>query len=336
MKFLLEFLKDRMYPILWGISVVAVCGLVFWLYSIRGDAIVYSVLLCVTVGLVVLTLDFVRELRRHRARLRSIRTASYERTDLIDEYGVAATDYANLVQALWKRIEDIEDSRFAERREAKDYYTTWVHQIKTPLAVMQMLVKSEDTEQSRAIAAELFRTEQYVDMALGYIRLGEDASDLAVRECDLDELIRASVRRFAPQFIAKKLSFSYEPNKMKVVTDDKWFTFLLEQLLSNAIKYTYEGGVTVTLTDDAKVIVRDTGIGIAPEDVPRIFEKGFTGFNGRTASDGSTDGGRATGLGLYLGRKIAHKLNVGLSVESEVGRGTAFTIDMRKEEILTD
>ena len=120
MKFLLEFLKDRMYPILWGISVVAVCGLVFWLYSIRGDAIVYSVLLCVTVGLVVLTLDFVRELRRHRARLRSIRTASYERTDLIDEYGVAATDYADLVQALWKRIEDIEDSRFAERREAKD------------------------------------------------------------------------------------------------------------------------------------------------------------------------------------------------------------------------
>ncbi|MBP5410342.1 MAG: sensor histidine kinase, partial [Lachnospiraceae bacterium] len=212
----------------------------------------------------------------------------------------------------------------------------WVHQIKTPLAVMQMLVKSEDTEQSRAIAAELFRTEQYVDMALGYIRLGEDASDLAVRECDLDELIRASVRRFSPQFIAKNLSFSYEPNKMKVVTDDKWFTFLLEQLLSNAIKYTYEGGVTVTLTDDAKVIVRDTGIGIAPEDVPRIFEKGFTGFNGRTASDGSTDGGRATGLGLYLCRKIAHKLNVGLSVESEVGRGTAFTIDMRKEAILTD
>ena len=336
MKFLLEFLKDRMYPILWGISVVVVCGLVFWLYSIRGDAIVYSVLLCVTVGLVVLTLDFVRELRRHRARLRSIRTASYERTDLIDEYGVAATDYADLVQALWKRIEDIEDSRFAERREAKDYYTTWVHQIKTPLAVMQMLVKSEDTEQSRAIAAELFRTEQYVDMALGYIRLGEDVSDLAVRECDIDELIRASVRRFAPQFIAKKLSFSYEPNKMKVVTDDKWFTFLLEQIISNAIKYTYEGGVTVTLTDDAKVIVRDTGIGIAPEDVPRIFEKGFTGFNGRTASDGSTDGGRATGLGLYLCRKIAHKLNVGLSVESEVGRGTAFTIDMRKEEILTD
>ena len=336
MRFLLDFLRDRVYPIIWGVVAVAVCGLVFWLYGIRSDAIAYSVLLCVAAGLLIGILDYIRELRRHRMRLHNIRTASYERTDLKEEYGVAATDYSNLVQALWKRIEDIEDSRFTERREAKDYYTMWVHQIKTPLAVMQMLVKSEDTEQNRALAAELFRTEQYVDMALGYIRLGEDASDLAVRECNLDELIRASVRRYAPQFIARKLSFSYEPNAVKVVTDDKWFTFLLEQILSNAVKYTYEGGVTITLTDDAKVIVRDTGIGIAPEDVPRIFEKGFTGFNGRLASDGSKDDGRATGLGLYLCRKIAHKLNVGLSVESEIGKGTAFTIDMRKEEIVAD
>ena len=336
MRFFKEFLKDRFYPILWGILAIIVCLLVFWLHGIKGEALVYSILLCFALGIIVLTLDFVRELRRHQARLRSVLTASYERTDLLDEYGVAATDYADLVQALWKRIEETEERQFLERSEAKDYYTTWVHQIKTPLAVMQMLVKSEDTEQNRALAAELFRTEQYVDMALGYIRLGEDASDLAVRECDLDELIRASVRRYAPQFIAKKLSFSYEPNKVKVVTDDKWFTFLLEQLLSNAIKYTYEGGVTIMLTDDAKVIVRDTGIGISPEDVPRIFEKGFTGFNGRTRTDGGTNGGRATGLGLYLCRKIAHKLNVGLSVESEIGKGTAFTVDMEKKEIVAE
>jgi len=336
MKFLSEFLKDRVYPILWGCAVAMICALVFWLHNVPTAALTYAIALCVAAGAVVLSLDFIRELRRHRARLRSIRTASYEHTDLIDEYGVAANDYADLVQALWERIEELEDRRFAERREAKDYYTMWVHQIKTPLSVMQMLVKSEDTEFSRAIAAELFRTESYVSMVLGYIRLGEDASDLTVRECDLDELVRASIRRFAPQFIARKLSLSYEPSKVKVVTDDAWFTFLLEQLLSNAVKYTYEGGVTVTLTEDAKVIVRDTGIGIAPEDVPRIFEKGFTGYNGRLLSSGGSDGGRATGLGLYLCRRVAHKLNIGLSVESEVGRGTAFIVDMRKEEIVAD
>ena len=336
MKFFTGFLRDRMYPIIWGVSAVVLTALVFWLYGLRWEAIIYTVMLCVVGGIAVGFVDFIRELRQHRLRLRSIRTASYEHMDLRDEYGVAATDYSELVEALWHRIEDLEERQFTERRETRDYYTTWVHQIKTPLAVMQMLVKSEDTEQSRAIAAELFRTEQYVEMALGYIRLGDDASDLAVREVDLDELVRASIRRYAPQFIARKLSFSYEPKKVKVVTDGKWFTFLLEQLLSNAVKYTYEGGVTVTLTDDAKVIVRDTGIGIAPEDVPRIFEKGFTGFNGRMESSDNKDGGRATGLGLYLCKKIAHKLNVGLSVESEVGRGTAFTIDMQKEEITVD
>ena len=118
------------------------------------------------------------------------------------------------------------------------------------------------------------------------------------------------------------------------MTDGKWFSFLLEQLLSNAVKYTYEGGVTITLTEDAKVIVRDTGIGIAPEDVPRIFEKGYTGFNGRLS--GSASGERSTGLGLYLCSMIAHKLQIGLSVESEVGKGSTFTIDMHKDEIVVE
>ena len=336
MRFFREFVKDRIYPVLWGLVAIGVCAAVFWLYGIRTDAIAYAVLLCFVVGILFALVDYFKELRRHFTRLQSIKTAAYEKTVIPDEYGVAANDYADLVKALWDRIDRLEDEQFRERMEAEDYYTTWVHQIKTPLAVMQMTVKSEDTEQSRALAAELFRTEQYVDMALGYIRLGEDSSDLTVREYDLDELIRASIRRYAPQFIAKKLAFSYEPAKVTVVTDGRWFTFLLEQLLSNAVKYTYEGGVTVTLTEDAKVIVKDTGIGIAPEDVPRIFEKGFTGANGRMNTGDGSNGGRATGLGLYLCNKVAHKLNIGLSVESEVGRGTAFTVDMKKEEITVE
>ena len=106
MKFFAEFLKDRVYPILWGCAVVLICWLIFWLHNVPFDSLIYSVLLCFAVGVFLLTFDFIREYRRHRARLRSIRSASYERTDLIDEYGVAATDYSDLVQALWKRIED--------------------------------------------------------------------------------------------------------------------------------------------------------------------------------------------------------------------------------------
>ena len=336
MKFLVAFVKERLFPICWGVLALLLLCLVFWLNGIEAGALWYGVLLCAVLGILIMGVDCLREFRAHKRRRDCIDAVTVERRNIPEEYSLAGADYEELIQALWERIETLSEASFTRQQEMKDYYTTWVHQIKTPLAVMQMLVKSEDTEQNRALAAELFRTEQYVDMALGYIRLGEDASDLAVRECDLDELVRASIRRYAPQFIGKKLSLNYEPCKVTVVTDGKWFTFLLEQLLSNAVKYTYEGGVTVTITEDAKVIVRDTGIGIAPEDVPRVFEKGFTGFNGRLVSAGDTDGGRATGLGLYLCRKIAHKLNVGLSVESEIGKGSAFTIDMHKEDIVVD
>ena len=334
MAFFKNFLRERMYPVMWGVCTVAGCVLVFWLYNMPMEAILYAVLLCVAGGLAVGVVDFIRELRKHRVRMRCVATAQYDRGLLPEEQGMAGQDYAQLLDALWERIDTLEEKSNTEKREARDYYTTWVHQIKTPLSVMQMLVKTEDTETNRAIATELFRTESYVDMALGYIRLGDDSNDLVIRECDLDELVRASIRRFAPQFIARKLTLNYEPNKVKVVTDGKWFSFLLEQLLSNAVKYTYEGGVTITLTEDGKVIVRDTGIGIAPEDVPRIFEKGYTGFNGRLA--GNASGERSTGLGLYLCNKIAHKLEVGLSVESEIGKGSTFTIDMHKDAVVVE
>lgn len=336
MKFLVAFVKERLFPICWGVLALLLLCLVFWLHGIEAGALWYGVLLCAVLGLLIMGVDCLREFRAHKRRRDCIDAVTVERRNIPEEYSLAGADYEELIQALWERIETLSEASFTRQQEMKDYYTTWVHQIKTPLSVMQMMVQSEDTEQNRAMAAELFRMEQYVEMALGYVRLGEDASDIVIKECDLDELIRASVRRFASQFIAKKLAFSYEPAKVTVVTDGKWFSFMLEQLLSNAVKYTYEGGVSVTLTEDARVIIKDTGIGIAPEDVPRVFEKGFTGFNGRPGSSETPQSGRATGLGLYLCKKVAHKLNVGLSVTSEVGRGSTFTIDMRKEEIVPE
>ncbi|MBO4484086.1 MAG: HAMP domain-containing histidine kinase [Lachnospiraceae bacterium] len=336
MKFFVAFIRDRIFPICWGILALFVLCLVFWLHGIRSDALWYGVLLCAVLGFVIMGIDCLREYRAHKRRKDCIDAVTVEKRAIPDEYSPAAADYEELIRALWDRIDSLSDTSFSRQQEMKDYYTTWVHQIKTPLSVMQMMVQSEDTEQNRAMAAELFRMEQYVEMALGYVRLGDDASDVVIKECNLDELIRASVRRFAPQFIAKKLTFSYEPAEVTVVTDGKWFSFLLEQLLSNAVKYTYEGGVSITLTKDAKVYIKDTGIGIAPEDVPRVFEKGFTGFNGRIGSEGTPQSGRATGLGLYLCKKVAHKLNVGLSVTSEVGKGSTFIIDMRKEEIVPE
>ena len=193
--------------------------------------------------------------------------------------------------------------------------------VNTPISVMQMILQSEDTPEHRELSAELFRIEQYVEMVLTYIRLGSDDHDFVFRECDLDALVRQSIRKYAQQFIRRKIRLVYKPTELTVLTDEKWLTFILEQLLSNAVKYTPQGSVTITVTPDKKLYVSDTGIGISPEDLPRIFEKGFTGYNGRADK-------KSTGLGLYLCRQTADKLGIGIMADSTPGKGSVFTLDL--------
>ena len=213
-----------------------------------------------------------------------------------------------------------------ERQESMDYYAAWVHQIKTPISVIQMILQEEDTEEHRELAAEMFRIEQYVEMVLSFLRLGSDSSDFVFQQYDLDAIIRQAVHKYAPQFVRKRLRLQYEPASVQVLTDEKWLLFILEQLLSNAVKYTQEGTITIAVTPEKLLKVSDTGIGIAPEDVPRIFEKGFTGYNGRADR-------KSTGLGLYLCRIAADRLSHKISVESVVGGGTVVTLDLHTDDL---
>lgn len=158
-------------------------------------------------------------------------------------------------------------------------------------------------------------------MALQYLRLDSKTNDFVFQQYDLDSIIRQAIRKYAPQFILRKIRLIYEPVSMTILTDEKWMLFLLEQLLSNAIKYTPHGSVTISVTPEKVLQVADTGIGIAPEDLPRIFEKGFTGYNGRADK-------KSTGLGLYLCQQAAKKISVSLSVTSEVGKGSVFSVHL--------
>lgn len=164
------------------------------------------------------------------------------------------------------------------------------------------------------MSAELFRIEQYVEMVLSYQRLGSDTVDLVLRRVELDRVLRGCVRKFAGLFIMKKLPLELEETQLEVLTDEKWLAFVIEQLLSNALKYTREGRIHI-YAEGRSLIIEDTGTGIAPEDLPRLGERGFTGYNGR-AEKGST------GLGLYLCRRICNKLGHSLRFESELSHGT--------------
>ena len=180
---------------------------------------------------------------------------------------------------------------------------------------------------NRELTGELFRVEQYVEMALCYVRLGEGASDLVIKEYPLDDMIRKAIRKYAGQLIRRKLRVIYEGTDICVLTDEKWLVFIIEQLLSNAVKYTVSGNVTITVDREKKQLsISDTGIGISPEDLPRIFEKGYTGYNGRADKT-------STGIGLYLCREITKKLGHGIMITSEIGKGTDVTIVFERNNL---
>ena len=163
-------------------------------------------------------------------------------------------------------------------------------------------------------------------MVLTFLRLGSDSTDYVIKSYDLDSIVRPAVKQFAGEFISKKLALRYEPLSASVVTDEKWLSFVIEQIISNAVKYTASGGVSLYMEAPKTLCIADTGIGIAPEDLPRIFENGYTGFNGRRDK-------RASGIGLYLCRQICDRLGHGLSASSEVGKGTVIRIDLSRQSI---
>ena len=199
-----------------------------------------------------------------------------------------------------------------------EYYTVWAHQIKTPIAAMRLMLRGEDSPAARQLSAELSRVEQYVEMVMTYLRLQDGVSDYVFRTWRLDPLIRQSVKRFSAEFIGRKIRLDYRPIELTLVTDEKWLSFVLEQLLSNALKYTPAGSIRIDLAPPRTLRITDTGIGIAPEDLPRIFE------NGRADR-------KASGIGLYLCRRICSNLGIGLRAESAVGRGTTVLLDLPED-----
>ena len=229
-------------------------------------------------------------------------------------------DYQALLQAVCAHRSTLKSQSEDRYRDMLDYYTLWAHQIKTPIAAAELLVQSAGAE-SGPLAAELLKIEQYVEMVLSYLRLGSQTTDYVLRRCALDDIIRGAVRKFARLFILKHISLDFQETGRTVLTDAKWLSFVLEQLLSNALKYTPEGGSIRIYGDGTTLVVMDTGIGIRAEDLPRVFEKGFTGLNGRSDR-------KSTGIGLYLCRQVMDRLGHSISLSSRPGRGTLVRLDL--------
>ena len=326
MNFFKSFLRERLKYIGVLAASLLVFAAVLLLIGIPAEALGYPALLCLFLGLLGLIVDFLRTKGRYKERggLEQLTLSMTE--NLPEAYSEEGQAYRQAVLALSREYRDFIEKSDAKYENMMEYYTVWAHQIKTPIASMKLSLQGQDSEFARKLSADLLRIEQYVDMVLVYLRLDFESTDYVFRRCSTDALIKRSVRKFASDFIERKLWLKYEAEDTVIVTDEKWLGFVIGQLLSNALKYTKEGGITIYFREPKVLVIEDTGIGIAAEDLPRIFEKGYTGYNGRT-------GGNASGIGLYLCKRICENLRIGIRAESEVGRGTKMILDLNQYKL---
>ena len=223
-------------------------------------------------------------------------------------------------------MNDLKKENQIKYNEMMDYYTKWVHQIKTPIAGLKLVIQND--YQDERMLVELLKIEQYVNMALQYIRLDHIHHDLSFQKISLDYLVSQEIKKQSLFFFEKDIKVDYQIKDIQILTDEKWSAFVIEQILSNALKYTQQGSIKF-YNDHEKLYIQDSGIGIKESDLPRVFERGFTGFQGRNDK-------KASGLGLYLCKSIFDKLGHLISIESTIGKGTTVCLDFTKKEIFIE
>ncbi len=307
----------------------AVFAVSFVLYHLPVRALLYPALLCILLGTAFMIWDFSRAKRKHEILSEIQKMTAALIDNLPEPQGTDDTDYQAIIRNLQREVTDSSALASARYQDLVEYYTVWVHQIKTPITSMRLSLEKEDTPLSRKLSSDLFQIEQYVEMVLAYLRLDADSSDYVFRDYALDEIVRQSISKFAGEFIVRNIRLNYTPSDVTVVTDEKWLSFVIEQLLSNALKYTREGEIRISLLAPKTLCIADTGIGIDPADLPRVFEKGYTGFNGRADK-------RASGIGLYLCRQICKNLGVTIRITSALGEGTSVFLDLTQYQLKTE
>ncbi len=380
------FLKEKKNEIVLYAVLVGTFSVVSYLYDIRMDAVEYALLLSVVWLLLSGIWEYLKFAGKHKRLLEAERSLNLNRKELDIDSALPGADtliekdYQRIIMRLYEAGSEAESAGRIARQEMMDYYGMWVHQIKTPIAAMHVLLQAASESQvedertagehwkDKEMKLELFKIEQYVEMVLTYLRMEDMSSDMSFEICELDSVIRQAVRKYSQMFILRKIKLDYVPVETKILTDEKWLVFVVEQILSNALKYTHSysvnerscsmedtdmnveqgrisiymeeyepaqhgSGVDITESYGAVsrgkkrcLVIEDTGIGICPEDLPRVFEKGFTGYNGRKDK-------KSTGIGLYLCKAVMDRLRHQIWIESEAGEGTKVYLSLARENM---
>lgn len=319
-RLLFEYFYIHIKSVLFFIIFTLIFAIISYLSNLSLSNILYASLLCIFIAAVFMAFDLWFFYKKHKMLVEIQNQITVSVENLPCPFGLIEKDYMTLIKLIHNDKLSLLSSKDKSMSDMIEYYTLWAHQIKTPIAAMRLLIQSDNKESYIELKDQLQKIEQYVEMALSYLRLDSDTTDFVLKKYDIFDIVKQSVRKYAHLFIKKKISLNLEATSFTALTDEKWLSFVIEQILSNALKYTKEGFISIYLENDNTLVIKDTGIGIAAEDLPRVFEKGFTGYNGRYDK-------KSTGIGLYLCKRILLKLGHTITIYSNIGKGTEVKIN---------
>jgi len=319
-QFFLAYLRSRSRLFVYLISLTFLLLLFQFLFASLGIYFLYFFLLCCFVTILFFAWDILVEMQVYRQEIL---------------YGEREAQ-SPLERVLAEKLEAREMELYQQRSDAErkltdllDYYTLWVHQIKTPIAASQLLVAEvADRQLKQQLEQEIFKIDSYTNLVLQYLRLESFHDDLVLKQVQIEDLVKEIIRKYALFFIQKGLNVNLYDLDKEIVTDKKWLLVVIEQIISNSLKYTKEGGLEIYM-EGQELCIKDTGIGIKNSDVLRVFERGFSGYNGRLTQQSS-------GLGLYLSKKISEELGHQIRIESEVGKGTIVRIQFAQVNLVLE
>lgn len=316
--FLKHHLYSRRFILLLLLIVFSIMGMFAFIFEDGRSLLEYQLLLAFLLASFFLGMDLASAYKEYRNQLfyASGRPQTALEALLFEKLALLEMDKKN------RAIEERE-----KLNDLMDYYTLWAHQIKTPIAASSLLVgEIEDKKVKNQLEQELFKIESYVNIVLQYLRLESFHEDLVLKKENLEDLVKEIVKKYAIFFIQKGLILSLHDLDQTIITDRKWFVVILEQVLSNSLKYTSQGGIEIYFQEDT-LYIKDSGLGIQDADLLRVFERGFSGYNGRLTQQSS-------GLGLYLSKKIADELGHQISIASQVGHGTTVMISFSEKKMI--
>ncbi|MBB6734359.1 sensor histidine kinase [Cohnella zeiphila] len=328
-----SYLRDRLSFLLLFAAVMAFVGLMMALTSVDIINVMYTLIVCCLMTAIYLIAGYFRR----RPFYRELEDRVRERQP---DVSVGWPAPLTAEQALFMDVLRLTQENHHEHtrklqqeiKDHQDFILSWIHEVKLPISASRLLLERNSDEAQEELADrledELDKIDHYVEQALYFSRIDSFSRDYFLTEVLVPAVVKGSVKKYAKLFIARRIRFRLQEGDLSVHSDAKWLGFMIDQIMANALKYTPEGGeIAAGFEEDdreKRLTIADTGIGIAPEELARVFEKGFTGSNGRSR------GAKSTGMGLYLARQMALKLGHDLSVQSEVGAGTRLTVHFPK------